>query len=53
MVFLDIQLDDLAVALSTEYPNTGSNFLGQFVFQYPEAVFGDPDNVILAVPYGM
>lgn len=53
VILLDIELYGFTVILFTEYPDTGSNLLSQFAFQHSEAIFRDPDDMMLAMPYCM
>ena len=52
-ILLNVQLNNFTVTLPTEYPDTSTNFFGQFAFQYSEAILWHPDDVILTVPNGM
>lgn len=51
MVYPHIQFHDFTALLLRKCSDTIFNFSSHFICKDPEPIFGDPDNVILAVPY--
>ena len=53
VVNLDIELNDFTFEMFTECPNTPVDLLAHLPAENTKAVFGDPYNVILAMPQGV